>query len=56
MEGITSEALAAKMSKARVLEKEALAGAVKAAEPAVVLVVGAGDIGDLVPMIKAEFA
>ncbi len=56
MEGITSEALAAKMSKARVVEKEALAGAVKAAESGVVLVVGAGDIGDLVPMIKAEFA
>ena len=56
LEGITSEALAAKMSKARVVEKEALAGVAKAADSAVVLVVGAGDIGDLVPMIKAEFA
>ncbi|MGB1735230.1 MAG: UDP-N-acetylmuramate--L-alanine ligase, partial [Schleiferiaceae bacterium] len=56
IEGITSEALAAKMSKARVVEKAALAGVVKAADSSVVLVVGAGDIGDLVPMIKAEFA
>ena len=56
VEGITSEALAAKMNNATVVEKEELVTAIKAAKPDVVLIVGAGDIGDLVPTIKAKFA
>jgi len=56
LDGITSEALAAKMNNASVVEKEELVAAIKAAKPDVVLIVGAGDIGDLVPTIKAKFA
>ena len=56
VEGITSEALAAKINNATVVEKEELVTAIKAAKPDVVLIVGAGDIGDLVPTIKAKFA
>ena len=56
IKGITSDALAAKMNNARVVEKEELVTAIKAAQPDVVLIVGAGDIGDLVPKIKAKFA
>lgn len=56
IEGITSEALAGKMNNASVVEKEELVTAIKAAQPDVVLIVGAGDIGDLVPTIKAKFA
>ena len=56
IEGISSEALAAKMSKARVVEKASLITAIKAAQAGVVLMVGAGDIGDLVPKVKVEFA
>jgi len=56
IEGISSHALAAKMKHARVVEKKHLAASIKVSQPEVVLIVGAGDIGDLVPIIKAEFA
>lgn len=56
IEGITSTVLAGKMKNAEVVEKESLAEAVVATKAGVILVVGAGDIGDLVPEIKAQFA
>ena len=52
--GVTSAALAEKIPHAEVVEKDVLAGRVKALEPEVVLMVGAGDIGDLVGPLKAE--
>lgn len=55
IEGITSEVLASKIPNAIVVQKDSLARAVKDSNASVVLVVGAGDIGDLVPRIKAEF-
>jgi UDP-N-acetylmuramate--alanine ligase len=55
IEGITSEVLASKIPIAIVVQKDSLARAVKNTNATVVLVVGAGDIGDLVPEIKAEF-
>ena len=52
--GVTSAALAEKIPHAEVVEKDVLAGRIKALEPEVVLMVGAGDIGDLVRPLKAE--
>lgn len=52
--GVTSAALAEKIPHAEVVEKDVLAGRIKALEPEVLLVVGAGDIGDLVEPLKAE--
>ena len=52
--GITSAALAEKIPHAEVVEKDLLTKRIKALEPEVVLVVGAGDIGDLVEPLKAE--
>jgi len=54
IEGVTSAALAEKIPYAEVVEKDVLAGRIKALEPEVVLMVGAGDIGDLVEPLKAE--
>jgi len=56
IEGITSTVLAKKMKSAKVVEKGSLTKAIKATEARVILVVGAGDIGDLIPEIKAQFA
>lgn len=56
IEGVTSAALAADIPGAVVVQKEALASAVVATGCSVILVVGAGDIGDFVPQIKAQFA
>lgn len=53
IEGISSEALAAKIPTAETSSKEALSLAVKQSNCEVVLVVGAGDIGDTVPQLKA---
>ena len=55
IEGITSEVLAGKIPNAIVVQKDSLARAAKNTNASVVLVVGAGDIGDLVPDLKAEF-
>ena len=52
--GVTSAALAEKIPHAEVVEKDLLVGCIKALEPEVVLIVGAGDIGDLVGPLKAE--
>jgi UDP-N-acetylmuramate--alanine ligase len=52
--GITSGTLAEKIPHAEVVEKDVLAGRIKALNPEVVLMVGAGDIGDLVGPLKAE--
>ena len=54
IEGITSVALAEKIEHAEVISKAALPKRVKALQPEVVLMVGAGDIGLLVEEIKAE--
>lgn len=54
IQGVTSAALAEKISHAEVVEKDLLTQRIKALEPEVVLVVGAGDIGDLVEPLKAE--
>ncbi|MBT6367053.1 MAG: hypothetical protein HOJ68_13045, partial [Bacteroidetes bacterium] len=51
--GISSDALAAKISGATVCDASRLAEAVFAAHCDVVLAVGAGDIGDTVPHLKA---
>jgi UDP-N-acetylmuramate--alanine ligase len=56
IEGITSTVLAGKMKNADVVEKESIAETVVATKAGVILVVGAGDIGDLVPEIKAQYA
>lgn len=56
IEGITSTVLAGKMNNADVVEKESIAETVVATKAGVILVVGAGDIGDLVPEIKAQYA
>ena len=53
IEGISSDALAAKISGATVCDASRLAEAVFAAHCDVVLAVGAGDIGDTVPHLKA---
>lgn len=52
--GVTSAALAEKIPHAEVVEKHLLTQRIKALEPEVLLVVGAGDIGDLVEPLKAE--
>ncbi|HCP41715.1 MAG TPA: UDP-N-acetylmuramate--L-alanine ligase, partial [Cryomorphaceae bacterium] len=52
--GVTSAALAEKIPHAEVIEKDVLAQRIKALKPEVVLMVGAGDIGDLVATVKAE--
>lgn len=54
IQGVTSAALAEKIAHAEVVEKDLLTHRIKALEPEVVLVVGAGDIGDLVEPLKAE--
>ena len=54
IQGVTSAALAEKIPHAEVVEKDVLAGRIKALNPEVVLMVGAGDIGDLVGPLKAE--
>lgn len=54
IQGVTSAALAEKIPDAEVVEKDLLTHRIKALEPEVVLVVGAGDIGDLVEPLKAE--
>ncbi len=56
IEGISSTALASDIPGAIVVEKEGLATAVAATRCPIILVVGAGDIGDFVPQIKAQFA
>jgi len=56
IEGISSAALASDIPGAVVVEKEGLATAVAATSCPIILVVGAGDIGDFVPQIKAQFA
>ena len=53
IEGVSSEALAAQIPTAETSSKEALSLAVKQSKCAVVLVVGAGDVGDTVPQLKA---
>ena len=53
IEGIHSTALAAQIPGAKTCDLEALPQAVFAANYDVVLVVGAGDIGDTVPQLKA---
>jgi UDP-N-acetylmuramate--alanine ligase len=52
--GITSEVLAQKIERAELISKEALPKRLKALNPDVLLLVGAGDIGDLVATIKEE--
>ena len=54
IQGVTSKALAEKIPHAEVVEKDVLAGRIKALNPEVILMVGAGDIGDLVGPLKAE--
>ena len=54
IKGVTSAALAKKIPHAEVVEKDVLAGRIKSLNPEVVLIVGAGDIGDLVGPLKAE--
>ena len=54
IQGVTSAALAEKIPDAEVIEKDVLAGRIKALNPEVILMVGAGDIGDLVGPLKAE--
>ena len=54
IQGVTSAALAEKIPHAEVVEKDVLAGRIKALNPEVLLMVGAGDIGDLVGPLKAE--
>ena len=53
IEGIHSTALAAQIPGAKTCDLEALPQAVFAENYGVVLVVGAGDIGDIVPQLKA---
>ncbi|MDC3252573.1 UDP-N-acetylmuramate--L-alanine ligase, partial [Schleiferiaceae bacterium] len=53
IDGISSDALAAKISGATVCDASRLAEAVFGAHCDVVLAVGAGDIGDTVPHLKA---
>ncbi len=52
--GITSEVLAQKIESAELISKEGLPKRLKALNSDVVLLVGAGDIGDLVATIKEE--
>ena len=52
--GITSSALAKNIERGEVISKEALAKRVKELKPDVLLLVGAGDIGDLVASLKEE--
>lgn len=52
--GITSEVLAQKIESAELISKEELPKRLKALNSDVVLLVGAGDIGDLVATIKEE--
>ena len=52
--GITSEVLAQKIERAELISKEALPKRLKALNSDVLLLVGAGDIGDLVATIKEE--
>ena len=54
IQGVTSAALAEKIPHAEVVEKDVLARRIKALNPEVLLMVGAGDIGDLVGPLKAE--
>ena len=54
--GITSDVLAAGISGAEVVQKEDLVSTLKAYDPAVILMVGAGDIGQWVAPVKTEFA
>lgn len=56
IEGVTSEKIAEKIPHAKVVQKGDLAEKLKALQPEVVLMVGAGDIGDLVGIVKAELA
>ncbi len=52
--GITSEVLAQKIERAELTSKEALPKRLKALNPDVLLLVGAGDISDLIATIKEE--
>jgi UDP-N-acetylmuramate--alanine ligase len=56
IEGIASEKIAEKIPQAEVVQKGDLAQKLKALQPEVILMVGAGDIGDLVGIVKAEWA
>jgi UDP-N-acetylmuramate--alanine ligase len=56
IEGVTSEKIAEKIPQAEVVEKGDLTKKLKALQPEVILMVGAGDIGDLVGTVKAELA
>jgi len=56
IEGVESEKIAEKIPHAEAIEKGELAGKLKALHPEVVLMVGAGDIGDLVGTVKAKLA
>ena len=55
IEGVTSEVLAGGISGAQSVQKEALIPALKAYAPDVILMVGAGDIGQWVAPVKTEF-
>ena len=56
IEGVTSETLAEGVETIQVVQKATLAKAVIESGCDVILIVGAGDIGDSVPQIKAQFA
>jgi UDP-N-acetylmuramate--alanine ligase len=54
MEGITSSWLLSKMTNEnkKLVSKEALIGTILASDATVIVTIGAGDIGELVPKIK----
>ena len=56
IEGVESEKIAERIPQAEVVQKGELTEKLKALQPEVVLMVGAGDIGDLVGTVKAELA
>ena len=56
IQGVESEKIAEKIPQGEVVQKADLTQKLKALQPEVILMVGAGDIGDLVGTVKAEWA
>ena len=54
MEGVTSEWLLGKMtnSNKKIVAKEDLLGEIKASDAPIIVTIGAGDLGEMVPSIK----
>lgn len=54
MEGVTSEWLLSKMtnSNKKIVSKEDLLGEIKASDASIIVTIGAGDLGEMVPSIK----